>query len=142
MGFRIPEVIRTITFDNPSHPFHGLEVKLRGPSVDFIASFGDLADLRDIDLSAGFTPEKIDLLRRPLQMFAALLVDWNLTDENDVIIPPTAVGMAAYDMQIIAGIMRECMSALSGVPEDLKDESSAGLNPEDMTEIPLPMTVG
>lgn len=101
----------------------GLEVRLRGLSVDGLTKLATLADLKDVD-SDDFSPEMIEKLEPVWQVLAYGLISWNLEDENGEPVPVDS--FRGEDMGMLLAILNEWSETVGGVTAALKARSSGG----------------
>lgn len=119
MGY-VRQSTLSLTFDE-STEFDGLRVRVRRPSIRQVT---DWYSLDTKDDSANLAVDKIG---QAVQLLAALLVDWNLEDEQGIPVPVTAEGVWSQDAPLIGRILGEAMKASLGVSAPLADSSLSGV---------------
>ena len=121
-----------LVFDS-STEWAGLEVVLRGLSVDSLTKLAALADLKDV-AKDDFSPEMIEQLEPVWAVLSQGLVSWNLTDENDNPVPVDH--FRGEDMGMLLFILDQWAETVGGVTAGLKARSSGG---SPFPEASLPM---
>lgn len=111
-----------LVFDS-STEWAGLEVVLRGLSVDSLTKLAALADLKDV-AREDFSPEMIEQLEPVWAVLSQGLVSWNLTDESDNPVPIES--FRGEDMAMLLFILDQWAETVGGVTAGLKARSSAG----------------
>ena len=101
----------------------GLEVRLRGLSVDGLTKLATLADLKDVDPD-DFSPEMIEKLEPVWEVLAHGLISWNLEDENGE--PVLVKSFRGEDMGMLLAILNEWSETVGGVTAALKARSRGG----------------
>ncbi|WP_326646050.1 hypothetical protein OG884_15475 [Streptosporangium sp. NBC_01755] len=132
MGYKRKKTFK-LTFADGD--LEGLEVRVRSISIE---RFLELAPLLDMTMSGGMTPEDIESIREMLDMFASVLVDWNLEDEDDMPVPCTAEALMDQDLRFVTGLMSTWAEHIAGVSAPLERPSPDG---EPSLEESLPMEV-
>lgn len=137
MGFRPQlETIR-IEFVNPEHPFHGLIIRCRPITVGHMLEGSEAAELiilqRELQMmdpeqiTKQFIGEAIARVRKPFEHFLESLIEWNLEDPiTGDEIAPTMEGVRKVGLKVMVSILREWQTAVGGVNDDLKADSSSG----------------
>ncbi|MFJ4682061.1 hypothetical protein [Streptomyces sp. NPDC088789] len=111
MGYRPKRKI--ITLDFADTKYDGLEVKVRGLTVDEEL---ELDDLRSEE-GAG---------RRLFEMMAGLLYEWNVEDDDGQPVPATLEGVRTQDAAFIHDVLNALQTAGSGVSDPLPEGSLSG----------------
>jgi hypothetical protein len=97
--------------------YGGLEVKVRAGTL------GQLLELQGLGSGEDSTPEQN---RELLERFAALLVRWNITNEDDSPVPATLDGLLSLEPGLAMDIVQAGAQALGGVAPPLPDASDGG----------------
>jgi hypothetical protein len=101
-----------------STSFEGLEVRLKGLSVDELTQLAQLADLDAND------PRAMDALAPVWAILARGLVSWNLeTEDGD---PVPVAEFRNEDVFLLLSILKEWSTVVAGVAAPLGRPSSAG----------------
>ena len=101
----------------------GLVVKVRSASVGRLLEFMRyLAGISNDDLTA----EDVERFANLFEMFAEVLVEWNVQDEDGEPVPATLEGVRTQDADFVMGIMRVWFQAVTTAPAPLPATSSDG----------------
>jgi hypothetical protein len=118
----------------------GLVITAHSVSMDTFLEFEELSN-RYFDGKTGKDEEAsmaIQSLRRMLDMFADVLVSWNLEDEDGEPVPATREELGREDPGFVFDVIVKWMEAVAGVSAPLSETSSSG---ETSAELSLPMDV-
>lgn len=102
--------------------FEGLEVRMRGMSVDTMTTLASLADLKTDAPSAA----DLERLEPFWDAIGAGLIGWNVLDEDDQPVPATREAVRGEDLAMLFAITDAWMTAVAGVPAPLGGTSSDG----------------
>jgi hypothetical protein len=137
MGYvRKPRVFK-ITWEDGTE-LAGLEIRAHSvPMGQFLEFQGYAEELDKGDPVA---------TRALLEMFAGVLVSWNLEVETVVNgqtiaqpVPATIDGLLSQDLEFVLAVVDKWMSAAAGVPDDLGKESTSGVQfPEGSIPMDIP----
>lgn len=121
MGYkRTPRVYKLVFEDEE---YRGLEVKVRSMPLGQFMEVAELADGAEND------QEKAKKL---FQAFAAALVEWNLEEDgpdgNPWPVPADLDGLLRQDLEFVFYLIKEWMTAISGVNGPLAGSSTSGSN--------------
>ena len=119
MGYKPKRTIYKLDFSQTEYA--GLEVAVRAGSI------GDLLALQDLAGAGETTAEEA---RQMFAGFAALLVSWNVDDDNDKPVPTTYEGVASQEPDFIKTIVTAFFANVAGAPPPLPDGSNSGANSE------------
>jgi hypothetical protein len=112
--------------------YDGLEVTCKPPSMDVM--------LRLDDLKAGAAEGKTEDIRDLLGLFADVITDWNVRDDDDQPVPVSAAELLSDIPMAMAIVMNysDKVAAASMVPPPLPARSGSGPeNPEIRLQIPM-----
>jgi hypothetical protein len=117
----------------------GLEVVAKSASV---GAYRRIADLATREFAHPPSEEDLAEVDALFLEFAAVLVSWNLEDEdaegNRTPVPATFEGMQGQDLTFVRQIIWAWMEAVAGISAPLEEPSDAG---ERLVEESLPMEV-
>jgi hypothetical protein len=121
-----------VTFDD-EHQLAGLEVRTRRVSVEVYEEIMMMVSGLNLDTKDLANPQKREEIRRtfrkPFDLFAEVLVSWNLEERDDdgtvVAVPPTIEGIMS-DFVFSALVIKEWLKAVNGVSEELGKDSGSG----------------
>lgn len=113
----------------------GLLVVMRGLGV---GEFFDLAEAAaDADFnSKAIRRDNVVQMRRLFELIAAGIVEWNLLDDDDQLVPPTVEGLMAQELDLVTTIAEQWMNAMAGVSGPLDRPSTAGV-PSEVASLPM-----
>jgi hypothetical protein len=118
----------------------GLEITAHSVSMDTFLEFEELSN-RYFGGKTG-RDEKADMaiqsFRKMLDMFASVLVSWNLEDEDGKPVPATREELGREDPGFVFDVIVKWMEAAAGVSAPLSETSSSG---ETSAELSLPMDI-
>ena len=130
MGFVKKSKVYRLTFEDPE--LEGLVIRARGVSI---ARFLDITQMAE-GASATTTAEDVTRMRDLFKVFAAVLVDWNMEDEDGTPVRATLDGVQSMDLEFFFIVFDAWMNAVADVPPPLARASQPGLPP---MELSLPM---
>jgi len=130
MGFSYRRVL-VLEFEDPS--FEGLEVKAAVPSL---GAFMDVMAAADEQEAATTGVQMRDAANALLELFAPVLVSWNLEDTDGNPIPTTVDGLRSQDMALVTSIVTAWRRGMSEVSGPL-DETSTDGAPHPEASIPM-----
>lgn len=122
MTYKVKRTVYKLTFADPE--YEGMEVRVRAMSMaDRIHAAFDLAWDVDDDLVARRTKQ-----RELHEMFAAHIVDWNLTEEDDeeTPVPVTLDGLLSLEPDFLGTLVGVWQMGRVAVPAPLVNDSSGG----------------
>lgn len=139
MGYKPKRTVYKLDFSRTEHA--GLEVSTKSISVDDLTRMIGLADsLEGVDPEHAGTAalQRIDEL---LTRFAAVMVSWNVEDDDDQPVPPTREGLGTQDFDFVRTVIDAWMTEMSSAPPPLPGASSSGqTTPESaLLEASIPM---
>ena len=123
MGYKRQKKTYLLVFDDAD--MAGLEVRATSPST------GEL-----IDLDALRTDMSGSSVTRLVGQFAAHLVSWNLEDDADQAVPPTAESLLWLDVDFLLPVIKAWFEAVAGADPTSRGGSPRGVSP---VEASLPM---
>lgn len=130
MGFKRERKTYKLQFEGE---LAGLVVRARSLPLGAFMELGKLLDT-EAGVSAGAEDMgKVDTL---FHTFAGALISWNLEDDDDQPVPPTAEGLYTQDLEFCVSVITAYMQAVSGVSASLGKESPAG-EPSLAASIPM-----
>ncbi len=118
--------------------FAGLEVRARSTTLGRMLDMGDMVDAAgdDLDVDAlaampaaaqkKLVGERMAGMRRIIDDFAAVLVSWNLEDDDGRPIPATTEGLRTLDPGELMTIIRTWQRVVADAPAPLPGPSSSG----------------
>jgi len=115
MSFKRKRKVYKLDFEGTE--YEGLEAKVRGLTT------GEYLEI--VSLSAPGT-EGDKETEAMLRMFAAHLLSWNLTDEDDEPVPTTYEGVKTNDFVMNMYIINAWTNAIATVPEKTEKKSLSG----------------
>jgi hypothetical protein len=118
----------------------GLEITAYSVSMDTFLEFEELSN-RYFGGKTGKDEKAsmaIQSFRRMLDMFAGVLVSWNLEDEDGEPVPATREELGREDPGFVFDVIVKWMEAVAGVSAPLSETSSSG---ETSAELSLPMDI-
>jgi len=144
MGYKRP--VYLLHFEDEQ--FEGLEIRCRGASIGQVAGLMDLASLAGKE--DDFSKEDLESLELLWRVFAGCPVDcnwphedqggncyvskikeWNLEDEDDVLVPADYAGFMAQDLAFQMAVAFSWLDGVLGTPGELgKGLTSGGPSPE------------
>ena len=124
MGYKPKRTIYKLDFSDTEYA--GLEVAVRAGSID------DLLGLQELAGADGMTADEA---RRMFTGFAALLVSWNVEDDDDQPVPTSYEGVASQEPDFIKAIITAFYANVAGTPPPLPGASDSGAN---SGEAPIP----
>lgn len=120
-GYKPRRTLYRLTFEDPD--FDGLEVTCKGASIERlmeIAALGDLLEAMDQE-----NPD-LQQLRTMFAPFAAVLVSWNVVDDDEQPVPATLDGLLAQEVDFASEIMTGYVRAMTQAPPPLPGASTSG----------------
>jgi hypothetical protein len=115
MGYKPKRTIYKLDFSDTEYA--GLEVAVRAGSID------DLLGLQELAGADGMTADEA---RRMFTGFAALLVSWNVEDDDDKPVPTSYEGVASQEPDFIKAIITAFYANVAGTPPPLPGASDSG----------------
>ena len=97
--------------------YAGLEVAVRAGSI------GDILGLQELASAGEMTAEEA---RQLFAGFAALLVSWNVEDDDDKPVPATYEGVASQEPDFVKVIVTAFFANVAGAPPPLPGASDSG----------------
>jgi hypothetical protein len=131
VGYKRP--VKVLTWDE-GHDMHGLEVRLRGLSVEAVVRYARVA----AEITNPGTPveRKAEMGAELFAEFAKRLVSWNLEEDDGTPVPATHDGVREQDLDFILDIVLAWMEAVAGVGNPLPNGSNSGGR---FPEVSIPM---
>lgn len=123
-GFKPKRKIYEIDFPE-DHDLYGLEISLRGVSVDTILELMKLKDISTDD------PEADDV-ERILELVGENVVEWNLLDEDDQPVPPGRAGVGGEDLDFFIAVITAWLEAMTTGLSGPKGERSPPGSPAEV----------
>lgn len=148
MGFTPPRKVYLLDFADTE--LDGLEVRAKsaplsmmlqlGASADSFNNVPDVADVAEMDAARqlALVSGSMGQIRAVVDMYAQVLVGWNLTDDDGAPVPATVDGLLTLDPPHLMMIIRAWQQAVSAVPPASSPTSNVGA-PSEVP--PLPMEV-
>lgn len=130
MGFVKKSTIYKLVFEDPD--LEGLVVRAKGVSIERFLAIATLSDGVDPSDPVEGLRQLDDLFK----VFAAVLVDWNLEEEDGTVTPATLDGIRSLEIEFFLSIFDAWMTAIATVSGPLHKSSSAGSG---QMELSLPM---
>lgn len=118
MGYKAAGTVYKLVFDDPE--FDGLVVRVRASTIG-----------ARLEYNALVTDEEI------IEWFPQYLVDWNLIDENDQPVPPTADGIKGVDEVVFHAILNAWRNAKRVKPDAPLDRPSPAGDPSQEASMPM-----
>ena len=115
MGYKPKRTVYKLDFSETEYA--GLEVAVRAGSI------GDLLALQELADADAMTADEA---RRMFAGFAALLVSWNVEDEDDGPVPVSYKGVASQEPDFIKAIITAFYANVAGTPPPLPGASDSG----------------
>lgn len=126
MGYvRKPKVYRLV-FDDPD--FEGLEIRMRSS-----VTTGQYLDIEEL-ISSGQRDRAA--VERMFSVFADMLVDWNLEDDDGNPVPADLMALYSLDLGFVMSIIEAWTEVMVGVPAPLSNSSTGG-DPLEEASIPM-----
>lgn len=102
------------------HVHHGLIVKLRGLSIDDLNVVQSMRGMKnESDLNG-------EIFRQVLSVLSKRMISWNVTDEDDNVVPHNVDTLADEDFGMITDIVTAWTKAVTGVSAPLGAPSTSG----------------
>lgn len=120
MGYKRNRTIYKLVWPE-GDPQHGLVVKVRSISIAKLIQLTELKDKVDGD----GTPD-VAAVQELFRMFAGALASWNLTDDEDVLVPCTYESVIEEDTDFVLKMIFKWMEAMVQVPLPLGLPSPGG----------------
>ena len=117
MGYKPKRTVYKLDFSETEYA--GLEVAVRAGSI------GDLLALQELADADAMTADEA---RRMFAGFAALLVSWNVEDDDDQPVPTSYKGVASQEPDFIKTIITAFYANVAGTPPPLPGASNSGAN--------------
>jgi hypothetical protein len=134
MGFRPQRQLVQLDFSQTE--FAGLEITTRAVPVSTLLGFIELIDQAEALDAKAFKPEDLNVVRELFARFAAVLVSWNVEDDDGQPVPATVDGLTSQDFPFVMSVISTWITALSQAPPPLRSASKPGGPP---LEASLPM---
>lgn len=134
MGYRPQRQLIKLDFSETEHA--GLEITTKRISVDGLLSFVGLIDKAEQFDSKAFKPEDLEIVEDLFGRFAAVLVSWNVEDDDGQPVPATREGLGTQDFGFVLFIISTWFMSMSQAPPPLPSGSKPGGPPP---EASLPM---
>lgn len=112
------------------HAFHGLEIRIKGMTVNDLTTLGDLKELRDRNDVSSSELEPV------LELFTNKIVSWNYVDDDDNPIPVSLEAVKDLEMSALVSAIAQWQEVVAGVSAPLKPASDYG---EISLEASIPM---
>jgi hypothetical protein len=133
MGFKRGRKIYHLVWPADNEQYGGLEVDMRGLSIDQLVRVMEITSDKDKEGLA----ERFDEM---FTLFGSKLVGWNITDDDDVPVPATSEAvkeMAGDDPYWLFGIVLAWATAIGSVDTPLPEGSSSGENSQELSTLGL-----
>jgi hypothetical protein len=146
MGFTPPRKVYVLDFADTE--LDGLEVRAKsaplgmmlqlGASADSFNGVPDVGEMAELDEARQLALVKGSMtqLRAIVDMYAGVLVGWNLTDDDGQPVPATADGLLTLDPPHLMMIIRAWQQAVAAVPPASAPTSNAGA-PSEVPPLPM-----
>ena len=118
-GYKPKRTVYKLDFSETEYA--GLEVAVRAGSI------GDLLGLQELANADTMTAAEA---RKMFAGFAALLVSWNVEDDDDGPVPATYEGVASQEPDFIKAIVTAFFANVAGTPPPLPGASDSGATSE------------
>jgi hypothetical protein len=128
MGFKRP--VYKLTFAD-STPYAGLEVTMRAPNI------GELLQIDQLRAKAAQAGD-VDAVKELFGVFAALLVAWNLEEDDGTAVPASHDEVMKLDAAMLNAVIDAWIERVAKVPPPLHRPS--GTAQESPAVPPIPMT--
>lgn len=136
MGYR--RKVYRLVFDDEQH--EGLEVRARGISIDRAVKM--LALGASLSGAAGIladTEEGAAQRERLYEGLAAVLLEWNVEEDDGTPVPVTVDGIRTVDWDIVMAIFEAWSTAVMGVGRPLPPSSTGGGTSDEQALSTLPV---
>lgn len=120
-GFKPQRKIYKLKFTDEE--YEGLEV------LTSSASMGAILEIQGLAAKMGDKPtaqESLEISSRMMNIFAKSVIQWNLLDEDDNLVPTTVEGLASQDPQFVMSMIAAWTEAVAGVSAPLERGSTSG----------------
>lgn len=117
MGYKPKRTLYRLHFDNPD--LEGLEVVTRSVSMDGLVKLLGLADGMDAADERQLTAEDAGKMEELLRLFARMLVEWNVEDDDGTPVPANYEGLASQDFTFVLEIITAAGQGLMQAPPPL-----------------------
>jgi hypothetical protein len=125
-GFKRKPKIYRLDFTDTA--LDGLTVRAHSAPIGLFMQLGTLAD--ELEGSDDNTDTGMTAMLRTIQelvdLFAQVLVSWDLVDDDDQPVPATAAGLLTLDVEELMFIITAWQNAVAAVAPPLPDASNAG----------------
>ena len=128
MGYKVKKTIYTLKFEDPD--YEGIVVRVRAGSM---GSFLDVMGLAGMDLMEGADVTIDDMMAGASEVdalfkqFIALVLEWNLEDEDTgEPIPTTVEGLRSLELPFVMTLVGAWMDAMKGTTPGLPQPSGSG----------------
>jgi hypothetical protein len=118
VGFKPPKKLYKLTFADED--MAGLVVTMHSIPV------GSLLRLQELSDQGADQAKVTGTFREMMDMFAGALVEWNLVDEQDQILPTTLESVLGLDTDFLMTVITSWTQAISGVSAPLDAGSTSG----------------
>lgn len=119
----------------PDSGFDGLEVRMRGMSVDTLARLAQLADLKG-RADGEFEAADLGRLEPMWEAVAGALIEWNVLDDDGAPVPVTLDAVRSEDLSMLFAIVDAWQTQVAGVSGPLGRRSPGG-GPSAAPPIPM-----
>lgn len=124
MGHRVKGTIFFLKFEDPE--MQDIQVKAKKPGMGGKLDMIAFQDLSQMDARSLKESDR-NRMREMFEFFGRYLVSWNLEEEESGDpIPCTVDGLMSLDDDYVLAIISAWVEAVGGVPDSLKERSSAG----------------
>lgn len=137
MGFKIKRKIYRLQWPETSD-LHGFEVDMKPVPIRQLLALVAMADAADDPTKSAEEAEKA--LTDLCDFVADGIVSWNLEDDDDRPIEPSADALANEDLGLLMEIVQGWVSAMTEVDAPLAGPSTAGEPSVDLLMIPVELS--
>lgn len=134
-GFRPKRTTYRIRFDE-DHELHGLVLSVRSVPLGKFLDLAELADVADRFKAGQAGLQDVKALVPLFETFASCVVEWNLLDDNDQPVEPSAQALLDLDPGTAMALFERWTEAMAAVPAPLSSKSSGG-SPYPEERIPM-----
>jgi len=127
VGYKPKRTLYKLHFENPD--LEGLEVVTRSVSMEGLVKLLGLAEGFEAADERQLTAEDMAKVEELLRLFARMLVEWNVEDDDDQPVPANYEGLASQDFAFVLEIITAAGAGLMQAPPPLPGSSGNGQPP-------------
>lgn len=137
MGYKRNRKIFKLRFEDPD--MEGLIVRCRSTSVRQFLDIQAMAD--KVKAKGDEGSDELTQIKMLLSLFAGVILDWNMEEDDGTPIEPTADTLLDEDFDFVMTMVTAWTEAMAGVAKDLGKESTpAATLPAESTLSEIPST--